>query len=223
MKVLGHPRAAVVWFAVAALVWLLVPQALRAQQSTPPPPPRRPLPSNQPTTPPQPNRNVESVNQRALDLELLSTVGRRNTDTESYTRRRAAQLVQDLERLWQINTETIVPQSSAQTVNYKNLSEAAAEIKDRATRIKNIVALPLEEKKGEKIRYEGDAAKLGSMLPELDRAIKNFFGNPVFHVNSPNDAELRSAAGRDLEAIIRLSQTINKIAKTLGKSASPNK
>jgi len=125
--------------------------------------------------------------------------------------------------LWQINTETIVPLSSAETVNYKNLSQATAEIKDRATRIKNIVALPLEDKKGEKVRYEPDSAKLGSMLPELDRAIKSFFGNPVFHVNSPNDAELRSAAARDLEAIIKLSQTINKIAKSLGKSASPNK
>jgi hypothetical protein len=220
MKELDRRHAAGVWISAAALAWLVTPQALHAQQS-PPPPPRRPSPSNQPAGPPQPNRNVESVNQRALDLELLSTVGRRNTDAESYTRRRAAQLVQDLERLWQINTETIVPLSSAQTVNYKSLSQATAEIKDRATRIKNIVALPLEEKKGEKIVYDTDSAKLGSMLPELDRAITSFFGNPVFHVNSPNDAELRSAAARDLAAIIKLSQTINKIAKALSKSMSP--
>src|SRR6266567_1717206 len=210
MKNPNTRRLAAASCAFAAFACLVAPGAVRGQQATPPPPPRRPSPSNQPSTPPQPNRNVESVNQRALDLELLSTVGRRNTDTESYTKRLAAQLVQDLERLWQINTETIVPLSSAETVNYKNLSQATAEIKDRATRIKNIVALPLEDKKGEKVRYEPDSAKLGSMLPELDRAIKSFFGNPVFHVNSPNDAELRSAAARDLEAIIKLSQTINK-------------
>jgi hypothetical protein len=205
-----------------AFAWLLAPGAVPGQQPTPPPPPRRPS-SNQAATPSQPNRNIESVNQRALDLELLSTMGRRNTDAESSTRRLAAQLVLHLERLWQINTETIVPLSSAKTVDYKNLSQATAEIKDRATRIKNMVALPLEEKKGEKRQYAADTTKLGSMLPELDRAITSFFGNPVFHVNSPNDAELRSAAGRDLEAIIKLSQTISKIAKSLGKSASPNK
>ena len=223
MRNLNIRYSATVLFALAAFTWLLAPGAVRGQQATPPPPPRRPSPSNKPASPPQPNRNVESVNQRALDLELLSTMGRRNTDTESYTRRLAAQLVQDIERLWQINTETIVPLSSAETVNYKNLSEATAEIKDRATRIKNIVALPLDEKKREKIRYEGDAAKLGSLLPELDRVMKSFLGNPVFRVNSPNDAELRSAAGRDLETIIKLSETVNKVAKSLSKSASPGK
>jgi len=150
-------------------------------------------------------------------------VGRRNTDAESRISRLAAQLSQDLERLWQINTETIVPLSSAETLNYKNLSQATAEIKDCATRIKYIVALPLGDKKGEKIRYEADAAKLGAMLPELDRVIKSFYGNPVFRVNSPNDVELRSAAGRDLEAIIKLSQTISKIAKSLSKSTSVNR
>jgi len=137
-------------------------------------------------------------------------------------KRRAAQLVQDLERLWQINTDMIAPQAFAERVNYKNLSQAAAEIKDRATRIKNTVAFPLEGKKGEKPRDEWYAAKLGSMLSELDRAITSFYGNPVFRVNSPNDAELRASAGRDLESIIKLSQTITKLAKSLGKSAPPN-
>jgi hypothetical protein len=222
MKNLNTRYAATVLFAFV-FPWLLAPDAVQGQQAPPPPPPRRPAPSNQPATPPQPNRGGESVNQRALDLELLSTLGRRNTDAESYARRLAAQLVLHLERLWEINTETIVPLSSAKTVDYKNLSQAAAEIKDRATRIKNMVALPLEEKKGERRQYEADAAKLGSMLSELDRSITSFFGNPVFHINSPNDAELRSAAGRDLEAIIKLSQTINKIAKSMGKSTSPNK
>jgi hypothetical protein len=135
----------------------------------------------------------------------------------------AAQLVQDIERLWEINTETIVPQSSAATVNYKSLSQATAEIKDRATRIKNIVGFAIDGKKGERVRYDADSLKLESLLPDLGRAIKSFFENPVFRVNSPNDAELRSDAGRDLESIIKLSQKINKLAKSLGKSESPAK
>lgn len=207
---------------VLALCPLLIVPSVRGQQTTPPPPPRRPAPSNQPSSPPQPNRNVESVNQRALDLEMLSTMGRRNADPEAYSRRLAAQLVQDIERLWQINAETIVPQSSAATVNYKSLSRATAEIKDRATRIKNIVGFPIEGKKGERVRYDAISSKLESLLPNLDRAIKSFFENPVFRVNSPNDAELRASAGRDLESIIKLSQTITKLAKSLGKSGPPN-
>jgi hypothetical protein len=223
MNDLDRRHAAAVWFAVAALVWLLAPLALRAQQPTPPPPPRRPSPSNQPASPSQPNRNIESVNQRALDLEMLSTVGRRDRSAESSNKRVAAQLIEDFDRLWQINTETIAPLSAAGSVDYKKLSQASAEIKQRAMRIKHTIALPLEEKKGEKVRYEADVTKLGSMLPELDRVMKSFIENPVFRVNSPNDAELRSAAGHDLEAIINLSETVNKVAKSLSKSSSPTK
>jgi len=39
-------------------------------------------------------------------------------------------------------------------------------------------------------------------------------------VTSPNDDELRSNAGRALEGIIRLSETINKIAKQLGRTST---
>ena|SRR5258707_667568 len=219
----SHPAALCV--VVAALVCFLAPHGLHAQQSTPPPPPppKRSSPSNQPASAPAPNRNVESVNQRALDLEMLSTVGRRDRSDESSSKRLAAQLIEDFDRLWQINTETIAPLSVSGSVDYKKLSQATAEIKHRATRIKHTIALPLEDRRGEKIRYEADAAKLQSMLPELDRVMKSFFENPVFRLNSPNDTELRSAAGRDLEAIINLSETINKVAKSLSKSVSPNK
>ena len=223
MRYLDRRYAAAVWFAVAASVWLLTPYPLRAQQSTPPTSGRRSSPSNRPSNATQPSRNNETVNQRALDLEMLSTAGRRDRNSESSNNRLARQLIEDFDRLWQINTETIAPLSTAGSVDYKKLSQATAEVRQRATRIRNALALSLEERKSEKIRYEAEASKLGSMLPELDRVMKSFIGNPVFRVNSPNDAELRSAAGHDLEAIINLSETVNKVAKSLSKSASPSK
>lgn len=223
MRCLDRWHAAAAWFAVAALVWLLMPHTLRAQQSTPPTSGRRSSPSNRPSNATQPARNNETVNQRALDLEMLSTAGRRDQSGESSNNRLAKQLIEDFDRLWQIDSESIVPLSVAGSVDYKKLSQATAEIKQRASRIKNALALAIEDKKGEKVRYEAEATKLGSMLPELDRVMKSFIGNPVFRVNSPNDAELRLAAGRDLEAIIKLSEAVNKVAKSLSKSASPNK
>ena len=78
----------------------------------------------------------------------------------------------------------------------------------------------LKGKKGEKPSYETDEAHLGSMLPELSRLIESFLGNPVFSTTSARDDELRSAAGRDLESIIRLSDTINKIAKRLARTSN---
>jgi hypothetical protein len=216
-------RHATVWFAFALLVSSVTPQALGAQQATPPPSGRRSSPSSRPSNATQPSRNNEAVNQRALELEMLSTAGRRDGSGESGNNRLAKQLIEDFDRLWQIETETIAPMSTAGSVDYKKLSQAAAEIKQRASRIKNTLAIAIEDNKGEKVRYEAEASKLVTMLPELDRVIKGFIGNPVFRVNSPNDAELRSAAGRDLEAIIKLSDAVNKVAKSLSRSSSPNK
>lgn len=223
MRYPNRRSAAAVWFAVAALVWLLMPDALRAQQSPPPTSGRRSSPSNRPSNATQPSRNNETVNQRALDLEMLSTAGRRDQSGESSNSRLAKHLIEDLDRLWQIDTDSIAPLLVAQSVDYKKLSQAAAEIKQRATRIKNTLALPLEGRKSEKIRYEVEATKLGSMLVELDRVIKSFIENPVFRVNSPNEAELRSNAARDLEAVINLGEAVNKVAKSLSKPASPSK
>lgn len=217
-----HQHGAV-WFAVALLVCSVMPEALGAQQTTPPTSGRRSSPSSRPSNATQPSRNNETVNQRALDLEMLSTAGRRDRSAESSNSRLAKQLIEDFDRLSQINTDTIAPLSASGSVDYKKLSQATAEIKQRSSRIKNTLALAIEDDKGEKVRYEAEPTRLGTMLPELDRVIKSFIGNPVFRVNSPNDAELRSAAARDLEAIIKLSEALNKVAKSLSKSATPSK
>src|SRR5204862_2138804 len=83
----------------------------------------------------------------------------------------------------------------------------------RATRIKyNVVLLQIADK-SEKVRYEENPEQLPTLLPELSRLINSFLSSPVFRLSSPNDAALRLKASRDLESIIRLSDTINKIAK----------
>jgi len=140
------------------------------------------------------------------------------TDLERERRRLASQLARDLEQLEQINAEKIVPLSSATSLDYKNLAQASAEVRARATRIKFYSPLALIDKTGEKIRYEADASQLGTMLPQLSRAVTKFVGNPVFRISAPNDAELRSIAAHDLEGVIRLSDAINKIAKRLSKT-----
>jgi hypothetical protein len=135
-------------------------------------------------------------------------------------RRAATELAEDLDRLMRINRERILPLSSSQSLDYNVLSRVTGEIKGRAKRIKSNSPLALREKKGEKRTYEADPAHLGSMLPELSRLIESFLSNPVFSTASVHDNELLSTAGRDLESIIRLSDTINKVAKRLAKTAT---
>jgi hypothetical protein len=128
---------------------------------------------------------------------------------------RTAELTEDFERLGRINREKILPLSRSSSFDHKELSDVAREINKRARRIKyNSPLLPNE--RIEKTNY--DSVELGSLLSELSRRIDSFLGNSIFRVTSINDGELRSAAGRDLEGIIRLSDTINRIARRLAKA-----
>ena len=223
MKKLGPARIASLLVVLVTLAPM--PVAAQAQLSsaqkkgdspqgntTPPPPTNQPRPS--PT-------GTDVANQAFFEMEMLLSGRSLDTDAERNRRRLAAQLNLDFRRLEQLNNEQIAPllrtASLDNSLDYKRLSRAAAEIKDRATRIKYDTPLSLK-KKGEKIRYEARANELASMLPELSGVIKSFIGNPVFHERDRNDAELRSTAGHDLEGIIKLSGTINKIARRLAKA-----
>lgn len=209
-----------VLFALVAFALILAaPASLSAQKrkALPPPPVNSPssdsASSSTPSTP-----NYRTAEQAALEMSILMSGRTLITDLQRERHRLASQLAQDLEQLEQISAEKIVPLSSAKSLDYKNLAQASAEIRARATRIKFYSPLALIDRTGEKFRYEADANQLGAMLPQLSHAITSFVGNPVFRISSPNDDELRSVAAHDLEGIIKLSDTINKIAKRLSKT-----
>jgi hypothetical protein len=157
---------------------------------------------------------VSAINQRARELGLIAATD--DDDQAAFIRRKLdAQLSEDFEKLHSINVEKIATQSSAPSLDYRTLCDATADLKTRATRIKYNVTLLHFADKGEKTRYDENPDQLPTMLPELSRLINSFLGSPVFRLNSPNDAALRSRASRDLDGIIRLSETINKITKRL--------
>jgi hypothetical protein len=201
-------------YAAAVLVALLVAQSLLAQQQTSSY--KQPV---DPATNPRVRAMVDAINQRVRELGLI-TVADDPDQAEFVRRRRDAQLSEDFEKLHSINVGKIATLSSAPSLDYKTLSEATADLKNRATRIKYNVLLLQVADKGEKIRYDDNPDHLASMLPELSRLINSFLGSPVFRLNSPNDSELRLKASRDLDGIIKLSETINKIAKRSTKIAA---
>jgi len=200
---------------VAFALILAAPASLSAQK-------RKTIPST-PSKPPSPDSaststpNFRTADQATLEMSLLMSRRISIADLEQERHRLASQLAQDLERLGQINDQQIVPLSSAKSLDYRNLAQASAEIRAHATRIKFYSPLGLNDRTGAKIRFEADASQLGALLPQLSRAITSFLGSPVFRVSAPNDAELRSVAAHDLEGIIKLSDTINKIAKRLSR------
>ncbi|MEK6410212.1 MAG: hypothetical protein AABN34_25075 [Acidobacteriota bacterium] len=213
MKEPRKAYAATVLVALVVLVVLVVAQSLLAQQQQP---------SNRAVDPaerPKARAMVEAINQRARELGLIA-VPDDEAQAAFVRRRRETQLSEDFEKLHSINVEKIAALSSAPSLDYKTLSDATADLKNRATRIKYNVPLLQVADKGEKIRYDENPAHLASMLPELSRLINGFLGSPVFRLSSANDAALRLKASRDLEGIIKLSETINKIAKRSTNTAA---
>src|SRR5687767_12823914 len=218
MKTLNRARTIRVLFTLVsfALMITVQPASLRAQKrGTVPSPPSAP-PSSEAPAAARPNApNPRTADQATLEMQILMSRRWTLPDLERERRRAANQLTINLERLRQIEAESIAP-ASLKVVDYKNLARVTAEIKERALKIKFNLPFVLKSR-GEKIRREADPAQLGSMLSELSRVIKSFVANPALRVNSPNDAELRAAAGNDMEGIIKISETINKIAKALSK------
>lgn|GEM_PF-2195735 len=215
MKEPGKAQVTIVVVVLAVACILSEPQSIMAQRSggVPPYPPPKSNQASRPYTPPDGDARGSGT---AFDRHASSV----DPETKLLRRRAATELAEDLERLRRINRERVLPLSSASSLDYKEVSEVTGEINSRAKRIKSNSPLELKGKKGEKPSYETDAAHLGSMLPELSRLIDSFLGNPVFSTASARDDELRSAAGRDLESIIRLSDAINKIAKRLARTSN---
>ena len=168
--------------------------------------------------PPRVKAMVEAINQRARELGLIAVSD--DPATAEFVRRRLnAQLTEDFEKLHAINVEKIATQSAGPSLDYKILADATADLKTRATRIKYNVTVLQVGGKVEKIRYDDNPDQLASMLPELSGLINSFLSSPVFRLSSPNDAELRMKASRDLDGIIKLSETINKIARRSTRTA----
>ena len=203
----------------ASLLILLFSVPLAAQKSKSEAPPAQPS-----TAPPSARGSSISgpdsatTGQTFYDVEYLLLRRTPYTEAERNRRRAAAQLYQDFRRLRQINAETISPFAGISPSDYKRLSRAIGELRDRAARIK--YNIPFSIKHREQIRYEEDAMQLGSMLPQLSRVIESFLSNPALRMESPNDAELRAQAGRDLDGIIKLSKSINRLAKQLSKAGT---
>jgi biopolymer transport protein ExbD len=124
---------------------------------------------------------------------------------------RFTQIKEDFERIQVINSSSLETISFDSALNYGKISEAAAEIKKRATRLKSNL-FPAESegrpKQIEKQANQGEDLKV--LLTELDKAITSFVHNPMFEnmkIVNPQDS-LR--AERDLERIIDLSARTRK-------------
>jgi len=126
-----------------------------------------------------------------------------------------AQTQEDFDRILTLHNEIVRAISSKDTVNYRFISEATAEIKKRGTRVQSSLVLGLST--NDAPVKEKTEPELKDSLIRLCKEIRAFVTNPMIENPNTVDAQNLVRAKRDLESFIQLSGLIRKDAEKLGK------
>jgi hypothetical protein len=204
--------------ATVAFMILLIPPSLINAQSDTRPRPVRPSPGG--LRPPPRNQKPPSVREREFKvLEMEREAAKPRTPAEE--KLALAQIAEDFERIQVINNKMMSAAMSAAKPDYASIAGTTAEIKKRASRIRDNLRLPKADSepttKEPEHKQVVDAARMKAALISLDRSIMSFIKNPIFKEPGVVDIQHAARAGQDLETIIGFSQLISKDSERLRK------
>jgi hypothetical protein len=135
-------------------------------------------------------------------------------DLEREKRILLVSLREDFRQLQIINLELmkrtfLPPSNNAQTITSKEIRASLGEIQSLARRLKMNFRLPEVKTDKSASAIVSPDGTLSSGLLNMDRTVMRFVENPIF------DAELSVRAAEDLEKILRLTDSLRKLAKEI--------
>jgi hypothetical protein len=149
--------------------------------------------------------NERDLEQRIFNLGML---GKRSGGTRRDPNLTPEQLREDFTRIQVLNNSLVEAMSRDGETDARFVDKSISEIRMRAVRLKDNLALPKPEKS---TNHPGpDPVGLKAGIAMLDELITRFAHNPAFKEARADDAELSVRARCDLEAIIELSGQIKK-------------
>lgn len=160
--------------------------------------------------------------QRVVQLEIIENALSRDPNSTSD---RDPQLVlkeikEDFWRVQVVNNEIIRALNYRGAIDLRFIARSASEIKGRAGRLKENLALPRSPNETTRSPSPADTSseKLRSSISDLSKLIFGFVNNPVFKEANVIDATLSIKARQDLEEIVALSGHIKKSAEQLRRA-----
>ncbi len=161
-------------------------------------------------------QNINDYNRRETEATAMETRKNEALKRDATVR----QMNEDFKRLQELNLDLSGACPASGSPNYKRLSDDSAEIKKRASRLRDNLMMPpaAKEEKREKIKEEPGQDPLKSSVATLNVLIKSFASNPVFRKDTGVDHQQVSKARRDLDDIIEISDRLKKTAEKMGKS-----
>jgi hypothetical protein len=205
--------------ACAALLFVFThaPSHARAQAGGPQPH-HAPPPAK-----PDPIPRAPGIRERQLMMDEM----RREMDKGAQPRKsealRLSEIAEDYRDLQQVNNKMMAATMRTVAPDYELINKSVADIRRRAERLRENLALPAPEVKDDKKtepKPAENAAGMKAALLALDRSIMSFVGSPLFKNTDVLDAEVAAKASRDLAEVIERSRLAAKDAERLSKKAT---
>lgn len=156
-----------------------------------------------------------NLRDREMQITLLERGAKESAKREP--RLLLQEINEDFARLQVVNNEIKLKSSANIVLDFKYVSDAAAEIKKRSFRLRTNLVFPQTARNDEREKTPPTEG-LKSQLTKLDRLIRSFVTNPVFTDANVIDAALAAKARGDLDEIIDLSDKVKKHAAKLNKA-----
>lgn len=168
-------------------------------------------------------REAEMAREREMRHreELRQSLGKRPVRAANlrYIQAIIAQVKQDFERIQIARNEIVRAASNGKALDYKVISEVTGEIKKRASRLEDHLAIPDPEgdQKSRKNGVELNEEQIRPALVMLCNRIESFVKSPLFETPGVIDVEHSAKASDDLKSILELSGSLRKSAERLNK------
>ena len=133
------------------------------------------------------------------------------------------QTLDDFRQLQTVNNKMMAAAMPTDAPDYKMIAAATTEIRKRAVRLKDVLALPATDEAEEATPPKpqstvASANSIKAQLLRLDKLVMGFVSNPLFRSPNTINPQLSTKARRDLDGIIDLSQSVRKYADKLSKA-----
>lgn len=131
------------------------------------------------------------------------------------------QIREDYKQIQIVNNDLARSVSKGGTLDFEYVAKSMSEVRKRAARLKENLALPEPPKSVERSKAEArtEADPLKTSLSVLDKLIIEFVNNPIFDHAKTVDVQMATKASLDLEKIIELSDHLRKSSEKLKKTA----
>ena len=139
---------------------------------------------------------------------------------EKHVKALMAQTQEDFERILTLHNQFVraISSDNEKRFDYAAISDAAAEIKKRASRLQITLALRQSPTEAKETKVEDyNDSKIEAALVKLCQEIKSFVTNPIIETPNVVDAKELARARQDLELVIQLSDQIKKRTAQLSK------